>query len=186
MAEGKILVGAGGRVFFADFGTATAPTDADYTNLAGKGWTAAGVVTDDGVNFSDEKTIVKIMGWREKRPVRKLASDRETIVSFGMRQWNRENLVFAMGGGSFDGSGTYTPGEDVEIPETALCVSWDDGDDEFMLYLPKGVAGSSISFNLKKDENIALPIEFEVTADEDDEQLPFYLFTDSQDFASES
>lgn len=185
MVDGPVLVGAGGRVFFADYGAADAPTDAVYTNLAGKGWTHAGIISDNGLDFSDERTIVKIMGWREKRPVRKLSADRSTIVTFGMRQWNRENLEFAFGGGSFDGNGTYTPDEDENIPESSLCIAWDDGDDEFLLYFPKGQAGSSIQFNLKKDENITLPIEFEVTSDED-EPVPFSLFTDSQAFASES
>lgn len=185
-ASGTILVGSGGRAFSAAYGDATAPTSATATALAGLGWTDLGIVGDDGVSFKDEKTIVKIMGWKERRPVRKIATDRSTTVEFGMRQWNTENFLLALGGGSFDGNGTYTPEDGVVIPETSLAISWVDGDDEFLLYFPKGQAGSSVTFNLKKDANIVLPVEFEVTADDDDVEAPFYLFTDSQGFGSES
>lgn len=183
---GKVLVGSGGRAFSGAYGTPDAPTSADVAALAGLGWTDLGIVGDDGVSFQDEKTIVKIMGWKERRPVRKIATDRSTTVSFGMRQWNTENLVLALGGGDFDVNGTYTPSDGVVIPETALAIAWVDGDDEFLLYFPKGQAGSSVTFNLKKDANILLPVEFEVTADDDDVESPFYLFTDSQSFGSES
>lgn len=185
-ASGTILVGSGGRAFSAAYGEADAPTSAVASELAGKGWTDLGIIGDDGVSFKDEKTIVEIMGWKERRPVRKIATDRSTTVEFGMRQWNTENFELAMGGGSFDGSGTYTPSDGVSIPETSLAIAWVDKDDELLLYFPKGQAGSSVTFNIKKDANILLPVEFEVTADDDDVESPFYLFTDSQGFGSES
>lgn len=184
--EGKVLVGAGGRVFSAAYGEADPPVSANVADLGGLGWTDLGIIADNGVTFKDEKTIQKIMGWKEKRPVRKLVSERSTTVSFAMRQWNAENLILALGGGAVDGGGIYSPSEDEDLPEIGLVVAWDDGDEEFLLYCPRGVAGTTISFDLKKDQNIELPVEFEVTADEENDDTPFYLYTNSQAFGSES
>jgi len=179
---GNIIVGANGTVYIAAT-TAAAPTTPFGEDLDGAAWTDLGIVSDDGVTFSDTKTIVKIMGWAQKRPVRKINPDSETTVAFSLRQWNPTNVVFAFGNGSFT-AGTYTPSNEVDIPEKSLAVAWKDNLDEFMLYFPRGSSGATVTFNLKRDENSALPVEFDSTPHEGEDA--YQLITDSSAFSSQT
>lgn len=181
MADGPVLVGAGGRAFIAPVGT-TQPTSPDYLDLA-PAWIPLGILTDDGVNFNDETSMINIPGWRERRPVRRIPGDRNTVATFTLRQWNPENLKFALGGGTFDVNGTYTPRTDDELPaDWELFITWIDEGDHYAIWFPRGEAGASVQFNLKRDENAALPVEYTVVSDPDDTDPPYKILTENAVF----
>lgn len=179
----EIIIGSKGKIYVAPANTA-APNDAlEVLDVA---WVDVGVVTEDGVTFTDNRTITDIEQWGGFYPVRKITTARETTVSFALRQWNSENLKLALGGGDVTG-GVYTPPAANEMAEHALIVQWQDGLSEFRLYIARGMVSSSVSFSLTKGGNAELPVEFSVLgSSEGDEDSPYLLLTDASGFDSET
>lgn len=181
-AVDEVIIGSGGKVWYGAT-TATAPTSALVGMLDTNQWTDLGIVAEDGVTFTDNRTIQDIEQWNGFLPVRKVVTKRDTTVAFKLRQWNTKNLILALGGGSFDGSFTYTPPTTTTISEWGLIVTWRDGTHDFLLYIARGMVSSSVSFSLVKDKNAELPVEFSVLGDPTGvEVAPYKLFTDSQIF----
>lgn len=173
----EIVVGANGSVYVAPVGstepaTISAALDAAFIEL--------GYTDEDGVTFSDGKTIEDIRVWQSFYPVRKLVTERESSVSFNLMQWNKTTVPLAFGGGAVTedavGEYRYTPPAPETLDERAMIVEWLDGLYTYRLVIPRGTVEDAVETELVRTNAAALPITFGVTGVEGNDA--WYLLTD--------
>ena len=178
----EIVVGANGTVWTAPVGT-VAPADQDAVPAAA--WLDLGYVSEDGVTFRDAKTLEIIPVWQLFHPARRIVTARDTNLEFVLRQWGKDQVPFAFGGGAVTsptvGNFKYTPPSPEEINERALMVDWADGTKNYRLVVIRGMVTDEVSTNLVRSAAADLPIAFGVNGSEAGD--PWYLLTDDPAFA---
>lgn len=113
--SGEILVGANGTVWVAE------TTDAPPTNIGtamtavDAGWTELGFLSEDGVTWTDGKTVEGIPVWQSFYDARRIVTARESMVAFVLRQWDAVTIPFAFGGGEITGGGATAEVEAVTL-----------------------------------------------------------------------
>lgn len=181
----EIVVGANGSVYVAEVG-ATIP--ASIAVPLGGSWTELGYVTEDGVTWTDGKSLQSIRAWQSFYDLRRIVDSREGMLAFGMMQWDGVTVPLALGGGeiteSAPGSGNfrYTPPDPADIDERAMAVEWTDGDKDYRLIFPKGMVSENVETNIVRTGAAILPITFALLGEEGVE--PFILDTNDPAFAS--
>ena len=93
----EIVVGASGKVLVAPLATA-APTD--VVMAWPTGWIDLGFTSEAGVKVTDSKTMVEVKGWQSFYTLRRIVSGRSFKVTFSLKQFNKNNIPFAFGGGA--------------------------------------------------------------------------------------
>lgn len=177
----EIIVGANGTIWTADVGTA-AP--ADESAAPGAGWVDLGYASEDGVTPQDGKTLEVIRVWQLFHAARQLVTERDTQLAFVLRQWNKDTVVFAFGGGTITaptvGHFKYTPPSPESIAEKALMIDWVDGTKKYRWVVPRGTVTEGIETNLVRTGPADLPITFGVLGS--DGVDPWYLLTNDPAF----
>ena len=178
----QITVGANGRVYVAPVGTA-AP--ASISAAPSATWDELGYINEDGVTFTDSKTIEPINVWQSFYPARRIMTAKDANAAFALMQWNGDTFPLAFGGGAIteDAAGEYryTPPAPGAIDERAMIVEWEDGDKSYRLVIPRGMVTDDVETQLVRTEVGELPIVFGVNGDEGVD--PWYLQTDDPAFA---
>lgn len=180
----EVVVGANGQIYVAAT-TVAGPTAVD--SVLDVGFTELGFMSEEGAKISDAKTVEAIGAWQSFYAIRRIVTAREFSVSFALRQWNRENVPFALGGGLVTGTPgdyKYTPPGPSVIDERSLVLDWQDGTKNFRLYIPRGMTQDSVESALMRTAAADLPIVFSVLSDGVTD--PYSLFTDDPAFASGS
>lgn len=177
----EIMVGQNGSISVAAYGT-TLPTSinsvihADFLDL--------GYLTEDGVTFTDGKTINDVNAWQSFYPLRKIISARESMVKFALEQWNIYTVQLAFGGGSVTEPSTgeykYVPPSPEEVDYRSMVVDWQDGTTNYRLVIPRGLVTESVETSLVRSEQATLPITFSVLGA--DAQDAWYFLTDDPGF----
>jgi hypothetical protein len=141
-----VVVASNGSVFVAAVGAAepTSPT-ASYSGS----WTDIGFISENGVQDSTGRTITDINAWQSFYPIRQVVTAITKKITFAMREWKTDNIIFAFGGGSVSG-GQYTPPQPQDINETAMGVDWSDGDKHYRLILRRGVVSDNVDTTLSR------------------------------------
>lgn len=140
--DGRVLVGAYGDVYTAPAGTAV-PTGWPATAPADP-WVKLGLVSEDGATWTppaEETTDIK--AWQSPYPQRTVTTALTTSVAFGLMEWDRDTLPFALGGGSFEddligGTTIFKPPGPGESEERALFIEVLDSPIKMAIYYPKG------------------------------------------------
>lgn len=178
------IVGAYGDIYSADVGTPP-PTTIDDTDPAG--WTKLGLVSEDGATWTppeEETSDIKV--WQSPYPARTVTTGLTSSMSFALDEWDRESLVFALGGGSFDDTGAntvvYKPPKPGESVMKALFVKVLDGDVKMGIYFQKGKVTSREDSTFKPDEPALLGVEFSLQAEAGKD--PYNLVFDKACFPS--
>src|SRR5689334_19562062 len=93
----EIVVGANGSIMLAPT-TADLPVDvnAEWPD----GWVDLGYASEDGVKFTDAKTLEEIRVWQLFYVARRIITAKDLLLSFVLRQFNGQNFEFATGGGT--------------------------------------------------------------------------------------
>lgn len=178
----EIVVGANGTVWTAPVATA-AP--ADESAAPGEGWTDLGYTSEDGVTFTDSKTLEPIPVWQLFNPARRIVTERDTNLSWVLRQWNRETVPFAFGGGEVSeietGHYKFAPPEPDDVDERSLMIDWKDGTKKYRLVVVRGIVSEAVETNLVRTAAADLPIGFAVNGVETGDA--WYLLTNDPAFA---
>lgn len=183
----EIVVGANGTVWVAPVGTAAPATEDE---VPGAGWVDLGYTSEAGATFSDAKTLTTIPVWQLFHPARRIVTERDTNLSFVLRQWSRDTVPFAFGGGTIsqpDAVGNpdgykYVPPAPELIDERALILDWADGDKDYRLVIARGMVTEGVETNLVRTGPADLPITFGVNGS--DGVDPWYLLTNDPAFAA--
>jgi hypothetical protein len=182
----QIVVGANGTIRVAPPATAD---PADVSAAWPAGWVDLGYTSEDGVTFTDARTLEAIPVWQLLYPARRVVTERDATVAFTLRQFSRDQVVFAFGGGDIvedppaaSGNFRYTPPAPEVIDERRLGVEWLDGDKTFRLILPRGIVTENVETKIVRTAATDLPITFGILGV--DGVDPWYLLTDDPDFAA--
>lgn len=177
----QIRVAGNGSIYVAELGT-TAP--ADILAAVGAGWIELGYANEDGVAFTDGKTIESINAWQSFYALRRIMTAKEGTLVFNLLQWNGATVRLAFGGGAVTedqaGAYRYTPPAPGVVDERAMLIEWVDGDYTYRLIVPRGMVTDDVETNLVKSDASELPITFGVNGQEGVD--PWYLQTDDPAF----
>ena len=178
----ELVVAGFGNVWVGPYGTAlpTTPT----ANPAG--FNKVGLISEDGVDWSEEKTVQDFMAWQSRYPVRRSLTDVKLKITCALQQWNEDNLIAALGGGSVSspsaGVYKYVPIADTEqLDDVSVVVDWNDGSENHRLVLPKANATEGVSIKLQRTELAVIPVAFEALGVSGSDLYNYY--TDSTAFS---
>lgn len=168
----EIVVGANGSIYLAPVGTALPTSISDALGVA---FVDAGYVTEDGVTFTDGKTLESVRAWQSLYDLRKIVTAKEAMASFSLMQWSGSNVVLAFGGGEVEevvapdagppavpGEYRYHPPAPEAIDERILAIEWSDGDKDYRLIFPKGMVSENVETNVTRSAAALLPITFSI------------------------
>jgi hypothetical protein len=159
----QIVVAGTAHVYVAPAGTAM-PTDVDDELNAA--FVSLGYSTEDGVKFTDAKTLVDIRAHQSFYPVRRIITARDAMAEFTLLEWDQETVSLAFGGGSWaeatPGQHVYTPPDPEEIDERALVVDTHDGDRIWRIIIPSGLVTNDVESTFTRTGPALLPIVFGV------------------------
>lgn len=174
----NILVGSGGSIHIAPVGTTLPTTIAGSLNAA---FVDLGYISEDGISLASAADVTDIAAFQSLLPVRKVVTGRTFDLSFTVREWTAEGVIFAFGGGDVTESAgvyTFTPPADTDaLYERALIASWSDGDKNYRLVIPRGVVSEGVETTIARGAASDLPITFSVLA-VDEATAGYYLITD--------
>lgn len=179
----EIVVGANGSIYVAPVGstkpaTINVPLGGEFVEL--------GYATEDGVTWTDGKTLESIRAWQSFYDLRRIVSAKEGMIAFALMQWNGVTVPLAFGGGeiteSAPGSGLfeYVPPDPSVIDERMLVVEWADGDKDYRLGFSKGIVSENVETNVVRTAEARLPITFALLGEEGVD--PFFLQTNDPAF----
>lgn len=157
----QITVGANGTVYVAPVAT-VAPVD--IATAWGASWVDLGYTSETGVTFTDTRTTEKIMVWQLFRAGRYIVTDADTTCSFVLRQWNKDTVKLAFGGGTITTTAgppahyLYTPPDPSVIDERAVGIEWIDGTKTYRLVLPRVMVTEGVETNITRSAAADLPI----------------------------
>lgn len=179
----EIVVGANGSIFSAPIGTAL---PSRLSEPFGVGWTELGYVTEDGVTWTDGKSMNAIRAWQSFYDLRRVVESREGTAAFSLMQWNGENVKLAYGGGDIvedaPGEYRYVPPAPSDTGETMLGIEWEDGSKDYRLVLPAGNTTDNVETNVTRTDAALLPITFAILGE--DGRDPWYFQTNDPAFAA--
>lgn len=181
----EIVVGSNGSIFTAPTGTAI---PASIAVALGEAWVDAGYVTEDGVTFTDGKSLESIRAWQSLYDLRKVVSSKEATAAFSLMQWSGDNVKRAFGGGDIaeivadSGNFRYTPPAPESIDEFMLAIEWVDGDKDYRLIFPKGMVSENVEVNITRTAAGLLPITFSILGEDGED--PWILDTNDPAFAA--
>lgn len=157
--------------------------------------TAAGVdlgyTTEDGVSFTFGKETEDLKGWNATGILRRLVTETSVVVSFALRQADRETFTTALGGTveileaateTKRGLARWTPDLEEQV-ERRLQVSMKDGADEMAVILRRAAQTAEVEFSFSKTDSINLPLEF-TALEADGGAKPVYVLTNEDTFTA--
>ena len=178
----NILVGTTGTVSVAPTGTAAPTTTSGALNAA---FIDGGFLTEEGFTFTESKEITDVNVWQGFYPARKMVTARAVQVSFGLREWKKATIEFALGGTvtANHPNHTYVPPLPTAIGLRSLVIDWQDGTRYFRLYFPTGLVTENVESNFTRTDSSILPVTFEATDPGGGTNI-FTLFTNDVAFSS--
>lgn len=154
--------------------------DAAFVNL--------GYSTQDGVQFSDSKTVEGVTPHQSFYPVRRFVTARSSSAALSLLQWDADTVPLAFGGGAITepspGEFRFTPPEPDEIDERAVVIDIADGDRHIRIGIAKCMVSSNTESTFARTGPALLPLTFDVLATEGD--APFTFDSDDPAWASAS
>lgn len=196
MTNSQPIVGANGDIYTAPVAT---PAPTSFDDLDSSPWVKLGIVSEDGVSWTppeEDTTDIKI--WQSPYPARVVTTGLTSSMSFALDEWDRESITFAMGGGSFEDTGTpagstvtFTPPAAGSSVSRAIFVKVLDGDPDaggiqMGIYFPKGRVTGRDDTTFKADEPALLNVEFSLETYVDpttgDAWAPYNLVFDGATF----
>lgn len=181
----EVVVAANGQIYVAPVGS-VAPVDI-ATAWAGT-WIDLGYATEDGVTFTDGKTITDIPAWQSFYPIRKIVTGKNTTIAFVLQQWNENSVKLAFGGGVITTTAgppahyLYTPPDPEDVDERAVGIEWVDGTKIYRLVIPRATVTDDVSTQLIRTGAAELPISMGIVGDAG--VTPWILRTNDPAFAA--
>lgn len=159
----EIVIGLDGKVLAAPVGS-TVPDD--VTTAWDGAWYDLGYTTEDGIRLTAAKTTNEIRGWPSPEVLRRWIDTRDLMASMTLRQFNGDNLLTALGGGTIEETSVdsdvfrYTPPDADDEGEFMLGVEWVDGDYTYRMFFRRGVVDDDVEIPVNRQDSVNLPISY--------------------------
>ncbi len=149
-----------------------APIGTDFPDAideeAAADWVDLGYTTEDGIAFSFGLDTDDLMTSQSLDPVRKLTTARPKTIAGSLRQFNKETLTLALGGGAWTGDDAdgweFRPAPSSFIDERALMVEFADGAKRARFLGYRTMVSEAVDFTLVNTDGLVFPLTFSVLA----------------------
>lgn len=158
----EVRVAGAGHVYAAPAGTSL-PVDLDPL---GAEWVDLGYVTEDGVGFSFGRDTTDLNAWQGSK-LRVLTTAEPVSTNFALMQTNADILPVVFGGGAVTSSAgvyTFTPPDEGDNTERALCIEFNDGDVDYRYNIARALIEGEVTFTLTRTGAVTYPLTFGVLA----------------------
>jgi hypothetical protein len=148
-------------------------------------WTELGYVTPDGITLSFTREINEIFAMQSTEPVRVVSTRLPKTVGFTMMQGGQDQLLLALGGGTFTTAGSvykYEPPDPSVVDERAMVVEMIDGTNKYRWYYKRVQNREGVEHKYLREEAATFPVTMQILAPTDN-SVPFYMETDDPAFA---
>jgi hypothetical protein len=177
--SGDIRVAGMAHIYLAPLDTVfptwdTAPADP---------WVELGYVTTDGITATYGREVTEIYAMQSSDPVRIISTRTPKTIGFAMMQQGRDQLILAMGGGTYaaDGVATdvfrYTPPDPSVIDERAMLVEMIDGLYTYRWEYPRVQNREGVEQKLVREDATTFPVVMQILTPVDN-SAPFEMVTD--------
>lgn len=156
--EETIIAGTGG-IYYAPTGTAF-PASADDP-IDGDDWTATGLFNEDGLSVKISPQSKEFFSWQSQDATRRKVKRAMKSVTAKMQQFNRANIVLALGGaveGTTDDWTFWPPADGDATPEWAFIVEVVDGDKVHRFCVFRGSADADVDLVFNDDTMSEIPV----------------------------
>lgn len=181
---GETIVAGNGKIMVAPVGT-TSPLDADDAWPAG--WVDLGYANEDGVTVTPGLETEDIPAWQTPYPIRTVVTTRRLTVAFVLRQWNKDTVRLALGGGTITAltapqtGHKYSPPAPEFLDERELGIEWVDGTKQYRWIVPKVILREDVEIQLQRGDAANLPLNFGLLAPASGD--PWYLLSNDPSWA---
>jgi hypothetical protein len=164
----ELVVAGTGKVQLAPYGT-TLPVDTDVRAALDAAFVDLGFTTEDGVTWSDGRTVEDVRAWQARYAIRKLVTEYNGSLAFTPLQWNKDNLELLYDGvmtePTADTVHKLTPTRTGVLAEYSAVIDWDDGSEQFRLIVAKLSLEGDIEVQLTNSAATGLPTEWSILDD---------------------
>lgn len=181
----EVRVAAQGQIYVAPEATVL---PANVTAALAAGFSSAlGYVSEDGVTFTKGATTETIGAWQSFYPLRVITTEQVFTIAFALRQWNRDTISLAFGGGTFTDQGggktKYTPPAPSVIDVRALVIDAQDGLIHDRWTVSRAMVSDNVETQFTRTAAADLSITMSVLAPSGSQQ-PWEFMTDDPGVAS--
>jgi hypothetical protein len=128
-------------------------------------WIDHGYATEDAVEFTFGKTTDTLKGWQSFDTLRMITTEAPKSVKFTLMQSNVENLLLALGGGTYDElTGEFTPADASQLDVRALFIVAHDGQEDWSFWAPRVLLSDNVVIPWKKTAAAEMPLTFSIQA----------------------
>lgn len=179
----EILVAQLARVYLGAVGTA-AP--ADETATLDANWKEVGFFTPDSLQLSDTPTFASVVSHQSAYPTRQFQTGQAAAVQVDLQQFNGDNLIGVMGGGTIVTIGTsgthfkYSPPQIGGRDYIAALIELTDGTKKYRFIIPKAIQTEANTMQFRRTNETTLPLRLAVQGS--DVGDPWYLLTNDPAF----
>lgn len=156
LTSSEVMVAGSANLYIGAVGA----TDPGGTAAPGTAWTECGYMTDDGAQFTLSRQTQDLLVWQSLDPVRKITTSQVNSVSMTLRQFDSNNIKFALGGGSVSAGtpGTYSFPSAGENVERAVILDTFDSGTQIRFYWPRMSVSGDVQVTLGRSDSMNLPI----------------------------
>lgn len=180
-----VRVGGDAHIFLAPLATAFPDWDEapDPTD-----WTELGYVTPDGVTLAFNREVNDIFAMQTAEPIRTVATRLPKTVAFSMMQQGRDQLLLALGGGTFTpeagatGVVRYEPPDASVVDERAMLVEMIDGVATYRWHYLRVQNREGVEHKYLREDAATFPVTMQILQPAGGAK-PFYFLSDDPAFA---
>lgn len=160
----EVFVGNSGNVYIAPVGTALPTADDTVLDAA---FIDLGYFNESGVTVTVGRQTSEVRAWQSYAPLRRVIASMLTSFAFSMEQWNSQNMVLALGGGTVvegtAGHFVYTAPTPAEgITQWALVLDIQDEAGTVRFVTAKTELEGDVSVAFTRNEAALLPVTLTV------------------------
>lgn len=182
--SGDIRVAGQAHIWLAPLATPFPAWEADPAAP----WNDLGYVTPDGVTLNYGREVAEIYAMQSADPVRIIATRVPKTIAFAMMQQGRDQLVLALGGGTYELEGLetdvyrYTPPDPSVIDERAMLLQMFDGIHTYWWEYPRVQNREAVEEKLVREDAATFPVTMQILVPVDN-SAPFSMITNDPAYA---
>jgi len=145
-------------------------------------WVDLGYVTPDGITANYGREVTEIYAMQSADPVRVISTRTPKTIGFSMMQQGRDQLILAMGGGTYALEALetdvyrYTPPSAAVIDERAMLVEMIDGVHIYRWEYKRVQNREGVEQTLQREDSANFPVTMQILTPADG-SAPFNLIT---------
>lgn len=181
---GDIRVAGIAHIYLAPLATAFPAWDA----VPADPWVELGYVTPDGITATYGREVTEIYAMQSADPVRVISTRTPKTIAFSMMQQGRNQLILAMGGGSYalEAAETdvyrYTPPDASVIDERSMLVEMIDGTNVYRWEYKRVQNREGVEEKLVREDSANFPVSMQILVPADG-SAPFSMVTNDPAYA---